>query len=72
MTVEPGVVVDHSSTNRWSIRFVPILEQIFRQHDRVVGTSWRMDGKYIKAKGVWKYPYRAVDKERKGKRSTFY
>ena len=30
MMVERGVVVDHSSINRWSIRFLPILEKIFR------------------------------------------
>ena len=27
--------------------------------------SWRMDETYIKLKGVWKYFYRAVDKEAK-------
>ena len=65
MMVERGVVVDHSSINRWSIRFLPILEKVFRQHKRPVGISWRMDETYIKVKGVWKYLYRAVDKEGK-------
>ena len=32
---------------------------------RPVGGSWRMDETYIKVKGVWKYLYRAVDKEGK-------
>ncbi|MEC5218987.1 transposase-like protein, partial [Actimicrobium sp. GrIS 1.19] len=27
--------------------------------------SWRMDETYIKVKGVWKYLYRAVDKQGK-------
>ena len=62
---ERGVCVDHSSINRWSIRFLPMLEKVFRQHKRQVGTSWRMDETYIKVKGVWKYLYRAVDKEGK-------
>nr|WP_315475754.1 IS6 family transposase [uncultured Undibacterium sp.] len=62
---ERGVTVDHSSINRWSIRFLPLLEKVFRHHKRQVGTSWRMDETYIKVKGVWKYLYRAVDKEGK-------
>jgi transposase-like protein len=65
MMQERGVVVDHSSINRWAIRFLPLLEKAFRQHKRAVGASWRMDEMYIKVKGVWKYLYRAVDKEGK-------
>ncbi|MBC3809714.1 IS6 family transposase [Undibacterium seohonense] len=65
MMEERGVCVDHSSINRWSIRFLPMLEKVFRQHKRRVGASWRMDETDIKVKGVWKYLYRAVDKEGK-------
>ena len=60
---ERGVCVDHSSINRWAIRFLPLLEAVFRNRKRAVGTSWRMDETYIKVKGVWKYLYRAVDKQ---------
>ena len=60
---ERGVLVDHSSINRWAIRFLPLPEKVFRKHKRPVGGSWRMDKTYIKVKGVWKYLYRAVDKE---------
>src|SRR5450631_4100291 len=63
MMEERGVSVDHSSINRWAIRFLPLLEKIFRKHKRAVGGSWRMDETHIKIKGVWKYLYRAVDKE---------
>ena len=63
MMEERGVVVDHSSINRWAIRFLPLLEKAFRKYKRPVGGSWRMDETYIKVKGVWKYLYRAVDKE---------
>ena len=63
MMEKRGVVVDHSSINRWAIRFLPLLEKVFRQYKRPVGGSWRMDETYIKVKGVWKYLYRAVDKE---------
>ena len=60
---ERGVYVDHSCINRWAIRFLPLLENAFRQHKRPVGGSWRMGETYIKVKGTWKYVYRAVDTE---------
>ena len=62
---ERGVSVDHSSINRWAIRFLPIVEKMGRKHKRPAGGSWRMDETYIKVKGVWKYLYRAVDKQGK-------
>jgi transposase-like protein len=39
MMQERGVVVDHSSINRWAIRFLPLLEKAFRNHKHAVGTS---------------------------------
>src|SRR5450830_1720922 len=63
MMQERGVFVDHSSINRWSIRFLHALEKVFRKHKRPVGVIWRMYETYIKVKGIWKYLYRAVDKE---------
>ena len=69
MMEERGVSVDHSSINRWAIRFLPLIEKMSRKHKRPVSGSWRMDETYIKVKGVWKYLYRAVDK--KGKTVDF-
>jgi putative transposase len=63
MMEERGISVDHSTVNRWAIRFLPLLEKIFRKHKRPVGVSWRMDETYVKVNGQWKYLYRAVDKE---------
>ena len=37
MMEERGVCVDHSSINRWAIRFLPFLEHVFRKHKRPVG-----------------------------------
>ena len=65
MMDERGVSVDHSTVKRWAIRFLPLLEKIFRKHKRPVGGSWRMDETYIKVRGQWKYLSRAVDKEGK-------
>jgi len=59
------VFVDHFSINRWAIRFLPLLEKVFRQYKRSVGISWRLDETFIKVKGDWKYLYRAVDKQGK-------
>jgi len=60
---ERGTFVDHSSINRWAIRFLPLIEKTSRKYKRPVGRSWRMDETYIKINGQWKYFYRAVDKE---------
>ena len=65
MMEERGVTVDHSTVSRWAIRFLPLLEKTFRKYKRPVGGSWRMDETYIKVKGVWKYLYRAVDRDGK-------
>ena len=65
MMEERGVTVDHSTVSRWAIRFLPLLEKTFRKYKRPVGGSWRMDETYIQVKGVWKYLYRAVDRDGK-------
>src|ERR1700734_609036 len=62
MMQERGVEVDHSTLNRWVVKYVPILDKQFRERKRPGGSSWRMDETYVRIKGVWKYLYRAVDK----------
>src|SRR5918996_5312931 len=59
---ERGVEVDHSTINRWVIKYNPQLEEAFHRRKRPVRLSWRMDETYIKVKGQWYYLYRAVDK----------
>lgn len=51
MMQERGVLVDHSSINRWAIRVLPLIEKMARKHKRPVGGSWRMDETYIRVKG---------------------
>src|SRR5437879_877118 len=60
---ERGVEVDHSTINRWVIKYSPQLEEAFHRHKRPVWVSWRMDETYSKVKGEWRYLYRAVDKQ---------
>jgi putative transposase len=59
---ERGVSVDHSTINRWVVRYSPQLEPTFHRRKRPVWLSWRMDETYIPVKGEWRYLYRAVDK----------
>ena len=60
---ERGVDVDHSTINRWVIKYSPQLEEAFHRRKRPVWVSWQMDETYIKVKGQWRYLYRAVDKQ---------
>src|SRR5918992_1385234 len=62
LMLERGVHVDHSTINRWVIKYSPQLEAAFHRRKRLVWRSWRMDETYIRVKGQWCYLYRAVDK----------
>ncbi len=38
---ERGVDVDHSTINRWTIKYSPLLEEAFHRRKRAVWISWR-------------------------------
>lgn len=61
--LERGVRVDHSTINRWVLKYAPELDKRIRFHLRPTNDSWRVDETYIQVKGAWKYLYRAVDSE---------
>jgi putative transposase len=63
LMAERGVKIDHSTVQRWVVKYTEMLENAFRKKKKSVGTSWRMDETYVKIKGNWCYLYRAVDKE---------
>src|SRR5215813_12874193 len=63
MMQERGVSVDHSTLNRWVIKYAPEFEKQFRRRQHPVGRSWRLDETYVRIKGKWAYLYRALDKE---------
>jgi len=65
MMQERGVEADHSTINRWVLRYAPELDKRIRTHLKTTNDSWRVDETYIKIKGVWKYLYRAVDSQGK-------
>jgi transposase-like protein len=61
MMAERGVVVDHSTLNRWVLKYAPELDKRIRRFLNPTTDSWRVDETYIEIKGEWKYLYRAVD-----------
>jgi transposase-like protein len=63
MMGERGVAVDHSTLNRWVIKYAPEFQKQFRRRQRSVGRSWRLEETDVKIKGKWAYLYRAVSKE---------
>src|ERR1700720_2382371 len=40
MMQERGVEVDHSTLNRWVLKYLPLLDKQFRACKRLVGSSW--------------------------------
>jgi IS6 family transposase len=61
MMAERGVEVDHSTLNRWVLKFAPELDNRIRPFLHPTNDSWRVDETYIEVEGAWKYLYRAVD-----------
>ena len=59
---ERGVEVDHSTLNRWVVKFSPLIATEAQKRKHKTASSWRMDETYIKVKEKWTYYYRAVDK----------
>ena len=45
---ERGIRVDHSTINRWVVKYAPLLAAEVQKHKRQVGLSWRLDETYIK------------------------
>ena len=52
---------DHVTWWRWVQRYAPELERRLRKRLRATNDSWRVDEIYVRAKGQWRYPYRAHD-----------
>lgn len=62
--VERGIELDHSTINRWVLKYAPELDKRIRPYLKPTNDSWRVDETYIKIKGRWKYVYCAVNSDR--------
>ncbi|MBL4868218.1 MAG: IS6 family transposase [Pseudomonadales bacterium] len=51
MMAERGIVIDHSTLNRWVIHYSSQLEKAFHNKKKRPGDRWRMDETYLKIKG---------------------
>ena len=58
-----NLAIDHSTVQRWLLKFAPLIEREVRKRKKPTGKRWRMDETYVKIKGKWFYLYRAVDSE---------
>ena len=61
LLAERGVDVDHVTLFRWVQRFTPILIDVADPCRHHVSDRWFVDETYVKAAGVWRYVYRAID-----------
>ncbi len=61
MLSDRDVAVHHTTLYRWVQAYAAKLEQRVRRHLHLCTGSWRVDETYVKVKGVWTHPYRAVD-----------
>jgi len=62
MMADRGIPLTHTTILHWVQHYLPEFEKRWSRYARPVGGSWRMDERYIKIRGSWVYPYRAVDK----------
>ena len=64
MFLERGFAFTHEAVREWEARFAPLLADRLRAKRRgQAGRSWHVDETYIRVGGVWKYLYRAIDRE---------
>ncbi len=64
MFLERGFVFTHETVRDWEARFAPLLADKLRAKRKgQAGCSWHTDETYIKVGGMWKYLYRAIDRD---------
>jgi len=56
------VEVDHSTLNRWVVKYVPLLDPQFLARERPVGSSWRLDENLCEGQRRLEIFVSAVDK----------
>src|SRR5215217_5195485 len=59
MMAERGVSVDHTTIDRWTVHYAPLLLEQFNLRKHPVTGRGHVDETYIKVRGRWMYLYRA-------------
>ncbi len=63
MFLERGFEFTHEAVREWETRFAPLIADKLRAKRKgQARRSWHVDETYIKVSGVWKYLYRAIDR----------
>jgi putative transposase len=64
MFLERGFEFTHEAVRDWEARFALLVADKLRAKRKgQAGRSWHVDETYIKVSGVWKYLYRAIDRD---------
>jgi len=64
MFLERGFAFTHATVRDWEERFAPLVTDTLRGRRKgQAGRSWHVDETYIRVGGVWKYLYRAIDRD---------
>jgi len=61
LLAERGIEVDHVSIHRWVHRFAPEFAEAARARQHGIGDRWHVDETYVKAGGIWRNLFRAID-----------
>jgi transposase-like protein len=61
MMAQRGISVDHTTIQRWTIHYAPLLLEQFNRRKRPVTSRWHVDETDIKVRGRRMYLYRAID-----------
>ena len=62
LLLERGLVVNHSTLNRWVLAYAPLIKSRLRPFRKPLCGSVRVDKTYVRIRGEWRYLYRAMDK----------
>src|SRR5918997_1488174 len=64
MFLERGFEFTHEAVREWEARFAPLVaDQLRAKRKGQAGRSWHTDETYIRVGGMWKYLYRAIDRD---------
>src|ERR671933_114127 len=64
MFLERGFEFTHEAVRDWEARFAPLVADTLRAKRKgQAGRSWHVDETYIRVGGIWKYLYRAIDRD---------